>query len=90
MHLRNISYAFKAAADVARAGQLLVASLDRSQNPLGSILIGVGLGVGIGALLFSETARHRVRTWLGATVQPKVAKNGSASAPFAAAKDHEA
>ena len=28
------------------------------------MLLGVGLGVGLGALLFSEAARKRVQTWL--------------------------
>jgi hypothetical protein len=66
MRFRDVSYALKAVAEVARAGERLVGSLDRSRprGYLGSILVGVGLGVGLGALLFSESARQRLRGWL--------------------------
>lgn len=65
MRLREISYALKAAADVAHAGEQLVGSLDRTRRGwVGPVLLGVGLGVGLGALLFSESARQRVQTWL--------------------------
>lgn len=66
MRLQDVSYALKAAAEVAHAGEQLVGSLDRSgsRGRLGVVLVSVGLGVGLGALLFSESARLRVRTWL--------------------------
>jgi hypothetical protein len=64
MRLRDVAQTFKAAAEVARVGEQLLVSLDRSRNHAGSILLGIGLGVGLGALLFSESARTRVRTIL--------------------------
>lgn len=68
MRLREISYGLKAAAEVAHAGEQLLGSLDRSRRGYGGpILLGIGLGVGLGALLFSESARQRVRTWLSST-----------------------
>lgn len=71
MRLRDISRALRAAADVARVGEQLIISLDRSRGSAGSILIGVGLGVGLGALLFSDTARERVRTWINGAIAVK-------------------
>jgi hypothetical protein len=73
----------KAVADVAHAGEQMFGSLDRarSRTHIGSILLGVGLGVGLGALLFSESARQQVRTWLaGPTVAVRVQGNGAAHA----------
>lgn len=73
MRLREISYALKAAADVAHAGEQLVGSLDRTRSRgfVLPVLLGVGVGVGLGALLFSESARERVSTWLfGPRVAP--------------------
>ena len=64
MRLREISQALGAVAEIARVGQRLIGSVDRSRNHAGSIALGIGLGVGLGALLFSESARQHVRTWL--------------------------
>ena len=100
MRLREISYALRAAAEMARAGEQLVGStrprrfagpiltatadvahageqlfgsLDRtrSRGYVVPVLLGVGVGVAIGALLFNESARQRVATWLfGPPVAP--------------------
>lgn len=81
MRLRDISYALKVAAEVARTGEQLVSSFDRSRSRMGPILFGVGIGVGIGALLFSESTRKRVRTWLiGAPVEVKPTEGDAAEA----------
>jgi len=84
MRLRDVSQAFKAAAEVARVGEQLLVSLDRSRNHAGSILLGIGLGVGLGALLFSESARARVRT-IFAPSEPAHPSDGEA---FEAAAPH--
>jgi hypothetical protein len=64
MRLRDISYALRVATEVARAGEQLISSFERSRSRLTPVLFGMGLGVGLGALLFSEPARQRVKGWL--------------------------
>ena len=91
MHLREVSYALKALAEVAHAGEELVGSMDRSRSrsPMGALLVGVGIGVGVGALLFSEPARRALRTWLVGT--PVAARaNGVEPVPAAAEAPREA
>jgi hypothetical protein len=79
MTLQNISFALRAAADVARAGENLLASIDRSRKTsLGPLLFGVALGVGIGALIFQKDARKRVVDWAGVTFARPPATNGVA------------
>ena len=78
MDLRNISYAMRAAADVARAGEDLLVSIDRSRRGgVAPILFGVALGVGIGALVFRKEARKRVLEWAGLTIAPARSANGA-------------
>jgi hypothetical protein len=84
MNLRDMSHAVRAVADVARAGENLLASMDRSRKGgLLPILFGIGLGVGIGALVFRKELRQRVLDWAGLTivaVSPRSA-NGAAAEP---------
>lgn len=82
MRLRNVSYALKAVAEVARAGDQLVDSLDRSRSGryLGSVLLGVGLGVALGAVLFSESARESLRGWLTDALGAPPARAGETAA----------
>lgn len=81
MRFQDVSYAMKMVADVAHAGEQMFGAIDRarSRTYLGSILVGIGLGVGLGALLFSESARRQVRTWLaGPIVVVRAHGNGAA------------
>lgn len=69
MRLRNISYAIRTASEVASAGQRLLESLDRSGRLGGfglltTLVVGVGAGVGIGAVVFSKDVRKRLASWL--------------------------
>jgi hypothetical protein len=64
MKLQDVSVAMRAAGDLAHVGERLFDSLAASRRHASwPLMIGIGLGVGIGALLFSETARNRVRGW---------------------------
>jgi hypothetical protein len=86
MDLRNISHAIRAVADVARAGENLLTSMDRSRRGgIGPILFGVALGVGIGALVFQKEARTRVVEWARLTIAPVRPPNGAATEPRVAA-----
>jgi len=88
MDLGRLSYAMRAAADVARAGENLLVSIDRSRRSgLAPLALGVALGVGIGALVFREDARKRVLAWAGLTITPARAANGAAAAPRAASSE---
>ena len=79
MNLQTISYAMRAAADVARAGENLLSSMDRSRRgSLGPLLFGIALGVGIGAVMFQKDARKRVFEWAGVTFARAPATNGAA------------
>lgn len=101
MRLQDLSYILKAVADVAQAGEQLLGSFARarSRGHVGSVLVGVGLGVGLGALLFSEPARRGVWTWLGGvraavqrhdapTVTTTVESNGAGHAAVAPFSPH--
>jgi hypothetical protein len=86
MNLQRISYALRAAADVARAGENLLVSMDRSRRGgLMPLLVGVALGVGIGALVFQKELRERVLAWASTTVAPSrtAATNGASIEPQA-------
>ena len=68
MKLRDITTGLHAAADIARAGENLFGSLDRNRRmslgQVAPVLLAVGIGVGLGALIFSKEARERVSEWL--------------------------
>jgi hypothetical protein len=82
MNLRDISYALRAASDVARAGESLLVSMDRSRRPHAlPLLLGVALGVGIGAVVFRKETRERALAWLGLTVAPPRGANGVTAEP---------
>lgn len=80
MRLSNLTAAFRAAADVARAGERLLSTLDRSSwsrsarvlVPLG---LGIAAGVGLGALAFDGKTRQRVVDWLAP--RPPARGNGA-------------
>jgi hypothetical protein len=87
MDLRDVSYAMRAVAEVAHAGENLLASMDRSRRGgLAPMVLGVALGVGIAALVFKSDARKRVLEWVGLTIVPVPAPsaNGAAAEPRAA------
>ena len=65
MKFRDIAFMMRTAAQVARAGEDLVSSLDRSHQHslLIPVFLGIGLGVGIGALIFDQATRKRVMEW---------------------------
>jgi hypothetical protein len=65
MKFRDIAFMMRTAAQVARAGEDLVSSLDRSQrySLLIPVFLGIGLGVGIGALIFDQATRKRLMEW---------------------------
>jgi hypothetical protein len=92
MTLQGVSYAMRAAADVARAGENLLGSMDRSRRWGGSapILLGVVLGVAIGALVFRKEARKQVLEWAGLTSTPARSTNGATADPRAAGVTPEA
>ena len=83
MDLRDISYAMRAAADVASAGENLLASMARSRRGgAGPLLFGVALGVGIGALVFKKETRRQMLEWAGlTTIAPARSANGAAAEP---------
>ena len=82
MSLQQISYALRAAGDVARAGENLLSSLERSRRVgMVPMLFGVALGVGIGALVFHKELRDRVLEWVGVTVTASRTTNGVAQDP---------
>jgi hypothetical protein len=83
MTLQDISYAMRAAVDVARAGENLLASMDRSRRGgVVPILFAVALGVGIGALVFRKDVRQRLLEWAqGMTIVPVRSANGATAEP---------
>jgi hypothetical protein len=84
MTLRDMTHAVRAVADVARAGENLLASMDRSRKGgLLPILFGIGLGVGIGALAFRKEVRQRLLDWAGLTIASVSSRsaNGAAAEP---------
>jgi hypothetical protein len=83
MNLRDISYAMRAAADVASAGENLLVSMARSRRGgAGPLLFGVAVGIGIGALVFKKETRQRIREWVGlTTIAPAGSTNGAAAEP---------
>ena len=82
MSLQHISYALRAAADVARAGENLLSSLEKSRKiGVMPILFGVALGVGIGALVFQKELRDRVLEWAGVSGVPSRTTNGATQDP---------
>jgi len=88
MDLRNASRAMRAVAEVARAGENLLAGFERARRGgLTPMVVGVALGVGIGALVFRRDARKRVLEWVRLTIGPAPARtaNGAAAEPGAAA-----
>jgi hypothetical protein len=64
MKLDQVAQALRTAGEVARAGENLVDSLAGSRRRLWPLLFAVGVGIGIGALVFDEKTRARAKTWL--------------------------
>lgn len=65
MNFKNISDGMRLAIDLAGAGDRLLRSMENSRRTTGwPLVIGMGIGVGIGALIFSNDARTRVKSWL--------------------------
>jgi ABC-type nitrate/sulfonate/bicarbonate transport system permease component len=86
MNLRDLSYTIRNAT-VARAAEDLLASLERSHRRcVAPILLGVVLGVGIGALVFQEEARKRALQWMGPTIVRSPSANGATAEPRDAAR----
>jgi hypothetical protein len=85
MDLRDISYAMRATADIARAGENLLASMNRSRRGgVTPILFGVALGVGMGALIFQKELRKRALEWVSLAIVPARTANGAAAEPHVA------
>jgi len=65
MKLQEISYVSRVVGDVARASERLFDSLAASRRVnVWPLLLGVGVGVAIGAVVFNDAARNRVKAWL--------------------------
>ena len=80
MNLRKISYGLRAAGDVARAGETLLGSLDRSRaGGALPLLVGMVLGAAVGALLLRDDLRKQVLAWAG--LSSVTASRGANGAP---------
>ena len=65
MKLEEISYVSRVVGEVARASERLFDSLAASRRVnVWPIVLGVGVGVAIGAVVFNDAARNRVWAWL--------------------------
>ena len=65
MKLEDIAYALRTTSEIARAGERLFDSLATSRRArVWPLLLGVGAGIGIGALLFDDSLRERMKNWL--------------------------
>ena len=73
MKLEDISYAARAVGEVARASERLFDSLAASRRfGVWPVLLGVGVGVAIGAIVFNDAARNRVKAWLSGPAVTRV------------------
>lgn len=83
MKLQEISYTLRVAGDVARAGERLFDSLAASRRfATWPVMLGVGLGVGIGALLFNDDARNRAKLWFADHQVIRVQKKPDVAPPL--------
>ncbi len=74
MNLRDVSYAMRMVGDVARAGERLLDAFEDSRRLHGwPVVLGIGVGFGIGALVFSNEARQKAKGWLGRVRAPVIA-----------------
>ncbi len=74
MNLRDVSYAMRVVGDVARAGERLLDAFEDSRRLHGwPVVFGIGVGFGIGTLVFSDEARRRTKAWLGKLRAPLIA-----------------
>ena len=65
MKLQDVSRVVHVVGVIARASEQLLDTLATSRRGRAwPILFGVGLGVGIGALVFDDRARSRAKAWL--------------------------
>lgn len=65
MKLENISYALRVVSEVARTGERLFDSFAASRRArVLPILLGIGVGVAIGAAISNQDVRNRVKAWV--------------------------
>ncbi len=87
MNLRDVSYAMRVTGDVARTGQRLLDVLEDSRRlHAWPVVFGMGLGIGIGALIFSDEARRRTKAWLGKIQAPLIAPSEVVESQVASAR----
>jgi hypothetical protein len=88
MKLKEISTVLRIISDVAQAGERLFDSLaaSRRSSPW-PMMIGVGLGVAVGAAIFDDKTRERVKAWIGeqraARIEAKPAPKEPVKEPIA-------
>ena len=65
MKLEDIASMLRTTSEVARAGERLFGSLAATRRGrFWPILLGVGAGIGVGALMFDDSLRERIKNWM--------------------------
>ncbi len=65
MKLEDIASMLRTTSEVARAGERLFGLLAATRRGhFWPILLGVGAGIGIGALMFDDSLRERIKSWM--------------------------
>ena len=65
MKLQDVSRVVHIVGEIARASEQLLDTLATSRRGrTWPLLIGVGLGVGLGALVFDDRTRNRAKQWI--------------------------